>query len=443
MEMQDYIRIIVKYLRVSLLGAVIGLLIGLALNWYTQYIPLYSATSAVMVGGDVATVQSNSDYRLLASQFTETYANLVTREPVLQGVIDTLGLKTTPKSLKSYVSATVIASTQVIEITASDKSAKTAAAIANEAAHQLILFSPRVVRNFVLSVDTAPVPNFPALAFFLIPMIAGILGFLVVGGIAFLIEFMRSPVYSAEELNRRTGVPVLFTVRSRPKAQNRNQRRRDRKSPSWRKVNEAPWLPLVQTCQEHFEALNLPTNPHPKKPLIMVTSPIDSKDKAVVAANLSTAWSKMGAKVVLVDADIASPQLEKWFKLSNQPGLMDLVKQTVPVEKIQETLQSTSIPGLMVLPIGTVDDTSYDSLNAESLHRVVSQLSQQADAIVVNGPSVLTGDEAAVIASQAHGVLLALRSGETTLQATTDARDVLSVVNGNLLGSVLLEGKKP
>jgi succinoglycan biosynthesis transport protein ExoP len=443
MELQDYLHIILKYLKVSLLGAVIAAILGLALNWYLDFIPLYSATSAVMIGGDVATVASDpTDYKTLAAQFTETYADLATRYPILQGVIDTLGLQTTPKSLKSYVSSTVVQGTQVIEITASNDNPKIAAAIANEDARQLILFSPKIVRNFVLTVDTAPVPIIPSLSFLLIPMVAAVLGFLLVGGSAFLLEFLRNPIYSAEELNRRTNVPVLATIRSRPKPNGREQRRREKKFPSWRKVNDAPWWPLVQTCQRRFEELGLPSNPHPKKPLVLVTSPVNSRDKSIVAANLATAWTKTGAKVVLVDADLNSSTLTKWFKQSKQSGLADLIEQPDLCEDIDKALQPTGINGLMLLPSGKGTSNSADGLNTQSFGKVLDMLSQKSDAIIVSGPAMLTGSEAGMMATQAHGVILALRSGVTTLDATADARDALVMAKGNLWGSILLDGVK-
>ncbi len=442
MELQDYVRIIRKYMWVSLLGAVALGAIGQWANWYTNYIPLYSTISTVMVGGDVATVENDTGYIQLADQFSNTYADLATRAPLLQAVINALGLNTTPKKLADYVTAAVVENTQLVEISASDNNPKLAAAIADETARQLTLYTPPGVRNFVLLVEQADVPTFPSFTYFLVPIVAGLLGMLLVGGVAFLIEFMRNPVYSADELNHRTNIPVLAVIRPRGKAAGKQRRQHERKLPRWRRVSDAPWWPLVQACHRQIEALN--SSSTPKLYQVMVTSATlaDRREKALVAANVAAAWARSGARVMLVEADLDSPLLAKWFKLPQKPGLADLLGNAPDEGQIQAALQPTDTPGLSLLPVGNVQDNTYDGLTTRSFEQLLNQLSKHADAIVVDGPPMLTGGEGAVIAKHMQGVLLMMNAGRTRLEAITDARDALTVAQSNFWGAILVDGVK-
>jgi capsular polysaccharide biosynthesis protein/Mrp family chromosome partitioning ATPase len=442
MELKDYIRIVKKYVWISLLVGIAGGILAFMANKATGFIPLYQASATVMIGGDVATVEDNLDYRVLADQFSETYADLATRRPVLQAVIDALGLDMTTDDLSSQVSAEVVEGTQLIEITALDNNAKRAADVANETARQLIVYSPRAVRNFVLLVEDAEVPTNRSLTFMLLPIVAGVLFFLLTGGLAMIVEFLREPVFSMEELKRRTGLPVLATIRSRPRLRGWRQRRSERKLPAWRRaLQEASWWPLMQNCRRHFDVLELLPNPHPKPPVVLVTSPTttERRDKGLVAANLATTWARTGDRVLLVDADSAAPLPGKWFKGARQPGLADLLDGRLAINDIPTALRPTDVPGLSLLPIGNAQENTYEGLYSQTLERVMNELSHCADAIVVNAPPILAGGGSAILAHQAHGVLLTLKAGRTRMQAASDAQDVLQMAQDNLWGAILME----
>jgi succinoglycan biosynthesis transport protein ExoP len=442
MVLQDYYRIFMKYLRAGIVGGTIVSVVILAADLYTKYIPPFQSTSAVLIGGDVGTVAANTEYVTIEKQYTATFADYASRQPILQAVIDNLHLHTTPKSLSSYVSGSQVQGTQIVDITATDMSPKMAAAIANEVATQLVLQTPRSVHNFTTIVDRGTVPIIPSFTFLLIPILAWILGFLLVAGYGFVIEFLRDPVFSAEELSKRTGLPVLATVRSRRKPRSWGERMRRRRLPNWRKVNQTPWWPLVQTSLRHISELALPTNPHPKRPLVLVTSAnaADRQAKAMAAANLAAAWAKTGAKVLLVEADLASPLLAKWFKLPKGPGLADLLEKMPPPEEVKDMLCPTMISGLCVLPAGQDKEDIYENLSDQTLTDVLAALSEYVEAVVVDGPAVLDDREAAVIAKAAQGVFLAVKSGQTSLSAVSDARDALVMAQNNLWGAILVDG---
>jgi non-specific protein-tyrosine kinase len=75
-------------------------------------------------------------------RLAESYAQIAVRQPILQAVIDSLGLEMSWQGLSGRVHAAPIQRTQLLAITVRDTSPKRAVVIADEIAHQLIEQSP-------------------------------------------------------------------------------------------------------------------------------------------------------------------------------------------------------------------------------------------------------------------------------------------------------------
>ncbi|MGB3327428.1 MAG: polysaccharide biosynthesis tyrosine autokinase [Thermomicrobiales bacterium] len=92
--------------------------------------PLYSATAVLRVNPPVNT-ELNQQSFTVTTNLGETYRQLITYDPVLQRVIDSLYLPYDTSALRAKVTASVIRDTQLIKISVSDPSPEQAAIIAN------------------------------------------------------------------------------------------------------------------------------------------------------------------------------------------------------------------------------------------------------------------------------------------------------------------------
>ena len=104
--------------------------------------PVYEATTTLIVGGSIQTL--NLDLRDIETSqlLARTYADIARRQPVLQATIDALNLGVPWSSLKSRVHVNLIGDTRLLEIVVEAQSPEEAKAIADEIARQLILQSP-------------------------------------------------------------------------------------------------------------------------------------------------------------------------------------------------------------------------------------------------------------------------------------------------------------
>jgi capsular polysaccharide biosynthesis protein len=105
--------------------------------------PVYEGTTSVMVGGAIQASHVTLDQIETSQQLTMTYADLVSRQPVLEGAVESLELHTTWQELGTRVRAELIpGNTELIEISARAGSPEEAKAIAGAVTDQLIALSP-------------------------------------------------------------------------------------------------------------------------------------------------------------------------------------------------------------------------------------------------------------------------------------------------------------
>ncbi len=140
MEIQRYLRILRRWWWLLLVAVVLAAGSSYAV---TRTLPrTYSSRARVMVGESIQS--RNPDYLSIstAQQLAPTYAELATTRPVLQGVVDRLGLATSPEVLAGRVAVQLVQGTQILDITVVDTDPVRAAAIANAVAEELIRKSP-------------------------------------------------------------------------------------------------------------------------------------------------------------------------------------------------------------------------------------------------------------------------------------------------------------
>jgi capsular polysaccharide biosynthesis protein len=105
--------------------------------------PVYRASTSVLVGGGLDDTNVSADDIDVSEHLTLAYADMVGRQPVLQGVVDSLGLRTTWQQLRTRVHGELVpGNTELIVITADGPSTEEATEIASATATQLVAISP-------------------------------------------------------------------------------------------------------------------------------------------------------------------------------------------------------------------------------------------------------------------------------------------------------------
>jgi capsular exopolysaccharide synthesis family protein len=140
MELRKYFEIIWKWWWLVLLSV----LIASASSYYAskRATPLFRSKTTLMVGRSIQNPDPNSTELYTTEQLASTYVQMVTREPVLKGAVESLGWDINWEQIAPEVTANVVPQTQLIEIYATDSDPYTAKVLADTVAQQLIKISP-------------------------------------------------------------------------------------------------------------------------------------------------------------------------------------------------------------------------------------------------------------------------------------------------------------
>jgi capsular exopolysaccharide synthesis family protein len=199
------------------------------------------------------------------------------------------------------------------------------------------------------------------------------------------------------------------------------------------------WSPLAEYFRVTLTSI-LFAHPRGKTPkLLVVTSPGPGEGKSSVASNLAITLAEIGKRVLLVDADMRRPRLHEIFSLPNTWGLSDLLKGEGPVENypLEAIARSTGISGLHVLTSGQGSGSIARLLYSTCGKRLLERLREEFDTVIIDTPPMLQISDARVIGRLADGVILVLRSGQTSRESAKAAKERLQADGIPVLGSVL------
>lgn len=156
--------------------------------------------------------------------------------------------------------------------------------------------------------------------------------------------------------------------------------------------------------------------------------------KSYVAANLAVAFGQLAGRTLLIDADMRNPRQHELFMLQNKSGLSTLLAHRSREEAI---VRITDLVGLSVLPAGPVPPNPSELLNRPAFEELLQHARSSYDVVLIDTPSLSSGDDAAMIAVRAGAVVALARSRETRLSAFNDIVAGLSSAGVAVVGSVL------
>lgn len=279
-------------------------------------------------------------------------------------------------------------------------------------------------------VDAAEVPQVPLGENVRKNLRYGALGAFFLGlCVAFCLEYFDSHVKTPEQIKTELGLPFLGLVPLVPK-------------------QELPG-PLVQADSassrsgvppgfgEAFRKLRTNVRlsiPNEGMQPLLITSAGMGEGKTVIASNLAATIALSNHRVLLIDADLRRPRLHKVFDLPQEPGLSNLLVGQAPAS---QAVRRTRIPGLNVLPSGTVPPNPSELLESQRFKDFLAQLGRYFDWVLIDSPPVLPVTDAMVLSQHVAGVVLVMSADGTPIQAARTAIEQLDTARARILGAVL------
>lgn len=175
------------------------------------------------------------------------------------------------------------------------------------------------------------------------------------------------------------------------------------------------------------------TDGHQRRALA-IASAGHGEGRSFLAANLAIVFSQLGERTLVIDADLRHPNQHDLFHLENNNGLSQILANRGSVTAIQRI---APFRDLSVLPAGPVPPNPQELLGRPIFRRLLEELSNEFDAIILDTPAAQGCADAHGIAVVAGGALLVVRQHETSFKNLAALKDDLCGVGVQVVGSVL------
>lgn len=162
--------------------------------------------------------------------------------------------------------------------------------------------------------------------------------------------------------------------------------------------------------------------------LIMIASAMPGEGKTFTSINLAFSMAnEKDVQVVLVDADVAKPQVSRMFGIAAERGLQDAISD--PNVDIESLVLATDIPNLCVLSAGTRSDHATELFASDRMVHVMREFVARDPSRIVlfDSPPVLLTTESPALAQIVGQIVVVVRADETQQHVLLDALSHLPV----------------
>ena len=172
------------------------------------------------------------------------------------------------------------------------------------------------------------------------------------------------------------------------------------------------------------------------KRVILITSSSSRAGKSSFAVLLCRSLAQLGKRTLLVEADLHRPSLAGYLGIGAKVGLARLLTDRLDDS---DAIISPDTCRFDVLPAGErIEDFNYELLANGVFSACLERWKERYDYVVLDSPPFLPVADARILASQADGTIMVLRSAHCRRDEAVQAYAGLSAGGGTLLGTVLV-----
>ncbi len=263
--------------------------------------------------------------------------------------------------------------------------------------------------------------------------IGGFLGLFLGALTAFLLDGADKRIKTSEEArNMLPGYPILGQIPVFEKARQLPKLGKSAREPGQLVLTgmttgiEGESFRMLQTNLQFLNADD-------SLKVVVVSSSQAGEGKSTVAANLALAVAELGKKVLLVDADMRKPSQHTIWRQGNYEGLSNVLSGQCDQKAATTEVQ----PNLFLLTAGVVPPNPVVLIDSVQMSTLIAQWSQEYGLVIIDAPPLTVAADAAILGTQAGGMVFVLRPGVADKESVEYAQDILTQSKLKVLGMVL------
>ena len=195
-----------------------------------------------------------------------------------------------------------------------------------------------------------------------------------------------------------------------------------------------PWC----TATETFRAVKVSVDHGVRRSggvVIGVVSPWPGEGKSTVTLNMARMLAEVGARVLVVDADLRKPDLSDALASRADFGLADLVEGDVTVDRCLVRAEA----GFDLLGRGPAEAPlhPFDMLGSRRMQAALASAQTRYDYILLDLPALLTSMDSQAVARFVDTFVMVTEFGRTTIDDVERALATSEFIGGRIVGVVL------
>lgn len=214
----------------------------------------------------------------------------------------------------------------------------------------------------------------------IIMLLALVLGFLIPGGILYIINFLKFRIEGHDDVEKLTKLPILADIAVAGEGT---------KTKGDIVVHENK----NNQMEEVFRSLrtNLQFIMSKDQKVILFTSSLSGEGKTFTAANLAVSFALLDKKVVLVSLDIRKPRLAELFEIKDHHhGITNLLSMANPTaEDVEKQILNSNVnDNLDILMAGPIPPNPTELIARPTLEMVIDTLKEKYDYVLIDSAPV-------------------------------------------------------
>lgn len=168
--------------------------------------------------------------------------------------------------------------------------------------------------------------------------------------------------------------------------------------------------------------------------IMMITSAVSGEGKTSLSCHLATSLARAGRRTLLIDGDLRRPSIHHLLDLLEGPGFSELLRGEADFD---EVIQPVPAAHFWTIPAGHPDSTAIELLAQDRLRRILDQLRQRFDNIVIDTAPVLPVADALLIGRHVDAAVHSVLQGVSRTPNIHAANARLYSLGIRSLGAVL------
>jgi tyrosine-protein kinase Etk/Wzc len=149
------------------------------------------------------------------------------------------------------------------------------------------------------------------------------------------------------------------------------------------------------------------------KKTLLLTSSISGEGKSFMGVNMAVSLALTGKKIALLEFDLRKPKVSKMMNIAQEPGISNYLAGLASFEDILVDMGKKDIPGLYILPAGTIPPNPTELMLNGKLDELMDHLKNNFDYVVIDSPPVGLVTDAKILNKYADACLYMVRHDYT------------------------------